>query len=134
VAAAERRFVGEEPSDQRVDLASALLLDPVAAAGKHLHPPEVGQRALHRVKVAEEDGAVSAPADEQGGLVDRRPVGDPELVPVAVEVPVAVKGTGEPGPPVLTGVVADISLGEPGQRESRLGDVVEQARVRGLPV
>src|SRR6201999_847591 len=85
----------EEVEQQRVDLARAFQVDPVAAVGEHVHAGEAGQPVgLVVDRVAEpQSRAVALAGDEDRGLRGRVERG--EVLPVAGEVAVAVERAGE---------------------------------------
>jgi hypothetical protein len=117
----------EEPDDHLVDLVGSLLLHPVATPREHLDAAEVRKAGFHRFEAAKQHGAVAAAAHEQGRLLDGRPLGNGEFVPVSVQVAVAAERAGKAGGPVFGGVAVHVGAGQPRQRQGGFRDVVEQA-------
>jgi hypothetical protein len=126
------RESGRARSQEFVDLLGAFLLDPVAAAVEDVGGRQAGQGRGVGLDGAGEPGGrgVEFPSGVQGRLSDRRPVPGGEVLPVAVDVAVAVERSGQAGPFEFGDVEVQVIRGKPAG-QGVVGEVVGHAPARG---
>jgi hypothetical protein len=105
----------EEVDERLVHLIGALLLGPVAAALEDDRAAQLRQGSSERGDRgrAPDGGAVTVAADEQRRHVDPRSTERGEVLPVAVDVAVAVERAAQSTVLELAGVRVDVGGGEP---------------------
>src|SRR3954463_3758693 len=118
------RQATDEIDERGADLAWALLLGPVSAAGQNSHAtqrrdelPEIGEMLVdaggsshHHVMVAR---------DKERRDLDRDACKRRHQLPIAVEVAIIVERTAEAAAPEFAGIEIDVRIGEPCRQHRR---------------